>query len=467
MGIDRIFVDEADLYKNLGFTTKMTRVAGLPNSNSNRAADMHIKTRYLRKQNDGKGVVFATGTPISNTMAELYTMQRYLAPEALQAAGMAQFDAWAANFGETVTALELAPSGSGYRMHTRFAKFVNLPELLTMFRDFADVQTSEMLDLPRPALETGKNRIITAPTTPALKVFVQGLLERADKIKTGRVDPSDDNMLKVTGDGRKAALDMRLVMPHFGDHPQSKTNLVTNEIFAVWKETEAKRSTQLAFCDISTPNKDRFHVYGAIRSALIERGVPPRKSPSSMTPIRTPQRKPCSRRSIAGGSVSFLAQPRKWEPGRMCSASSMPRTISTPRGGPVTSSSAMAVSCGRATRTRRCVYIGMSPKARLMPICGRRLKPRRRFIQQVMNGDTSVRVAEDINGGALTYAEIKAIASGNPAVMEKVKVDTEIRKLDLLRTSHGKRQFEMRQKIGQTQTMLVASNEQLEKVRRI
>ena len=163
LGIDRIFVDEADLYKNLGFTTKMTRVAGLPNSNSNRAADMHIKTRYLRKQNDGKGVVFATGTPISNTMAELYTMQRYLAPKLWQAAGMAQFDAWAANFGEAVTALELAPSGSGYRMHTRFAKFVNLPELLTMFRDFADVQTPEMLDLPRPALEGGKNRIITAP----------------------------------------------------------------------------------------------------------------------------------------------------------------------------------------------------------------------------------------------------------------------------------------------------------------
>ena len=275
LGVDRVFVDEADLYKNLGFTSKMTRIAGLPNSDSNRAADMHIKTRYLRKQSNGKGVVFATGTPISNTMAELYTMQRYLAPEALQAAGMAPFDAWAANFGEAVTSLELAPSGAGYRMHTRFAKFVNLPELLTMFRDFADVQTADMLNLPRPALEGGKNKIITAPCTPELKEYVNGLTERADKIRGGMIDPRVDNMLKITSDGRKAALDMRLVNPFASMHAATKVNLVINEVFAIWKETEARRATQLAFCDLSTPNPDRFHVYGAIRSGLIERGIPP------------------------------------------------------------------------------------------------------------------------------------------------------------------------------------------------
>src|SRR5208283_3139897 len=177
LGITDIFVDEADLYKNLGFTTKMARVAGLPNSNSNRAVDMHIKTRYLRKQNNGKGVVFATGTPISNTMAELYTMKRYLAPEALEAAGMAAFDAWAANFGETVTTLEVTPDGGGYRMKTRFAKFVNLPELLTMFRDFADVQTADMLNLPRPALKGGQNKIVVAPSTPELKTYVASLVK--------------------------------------------------------------------------------------------------------------------------------------------------------------------------------------------------------------------------------------------------------------------------------------------------
>jgi hypothetical protein len=207
-------------------------------------------------------------------MAELYTMKRYLAPEALEAAGMAAFDAWAANFGETVTTLEVTPDGGGYRMKTRFAKFVNLPELLTMFRDFADVQTADMLNLPRPALKGGQNKVVVAPSTPELKTYVASLVKRADRIKTGSVDPRDDNMLKITSDGRKAALDMRLVDPFATVHPESKVNLVINEVFTIWKETEQQRATQLVFCDLSTPSPDRFHVYGAIRSGLIERGVP-------------------------------------------------------------------------------------------------------------------------------------------------------------------------------------------------
>src|ERR1700674_3003336 len=205
MGIDRIFVDESDLYKNLGFTSKMTRIAGLPNTESNRALDMYMKTRYLAERQGG--IVFATGPPISNTMAEMYTLQRYLAPETLRAAGVEHFDAWAANFGEPVTSLELAPDGSGYRMHTRFAKFVNLPELLSMFRSFADVQTADMLKLPRPEIEGGKPRVIVAPSTPELKEYVATLVERAQRIRSGSVDPRVDNMLKITGDGRKAALD--------------------------------------------------------------------------------------------------------------------------------------------------------------------------------------------------------------------------------------------------------------------
>ena len=209
LGIDRIFVDEADLYKNLGFTTKMSRIAGLPNTESNRAMDMYMKTRYVSVR-DG-GVVFATGTPISNSMAEMYTLQRYLAPELLEAAGVSHFDAWAANFGEAVTALELAPDGSGYRMHTRFAKFVNLPELLSMFRTFADIQTAEMLKLPRPELAAGKPEVIVSPASAQLKDYVSLLVDRAQKIRSGGVDPRLDNMLAITSDGRKAALDMRLV----------------------------------------------------------------------------------------------------------------------------------------------------------------------------------------------------------------------------------------------------------------
>ena len=465
LGVDCVFVDEADLFKNLGFVTKMTRVAGLPTSNSNRAADMHIKTRYLRKQTDGKGVVFATGTPISNTMAELYTMQRYLAPEALAAAGMAQFDAWAANFGEAVTTLELAPSGAGYRMHTRFARFVNLPELLTMFRDFADVQTPDMLDLPRPALKDGKNKIITASATPELKAFVEALTLRADKIRVGKVDPRDDNMLKITGDGRKAALDMRLVNPYARFNPSSKVGLVTNELFAIWKETEAKRSTQLVFCDISTPDKDRFHVYGAIKSALVKKGIP-LSDIAFIHDADTDAAKEALFERVNDGKVRILlGSTEKMGAGtnvqkRLYASHNIdapwrPRDIEQ-RDGRILRQG----NDNEEVRIYRYVTEGSFDA-----YMWQTLETKARFIQQVMNGDTSVRTAEDVDGGALTYAEIKAIASGNPAVMEKVKVDTEVRKLDSLKTSHKKRQFEIRQKMGITKTTLKASYGQVEKVK--
>jgi N12 class adenine-specific DNA methylase len=275
MGIDRIFCDESDLFKNLGFSSKMTRIAGMPNTESDRALDMYMKTRYLAER--GGGIVFATGTPISNTMAEMYTLQRYLAPETLSAAGVEHFDAWAANFGEAVTALELAPDGSGYRMHTRFAKFVNLPELLSMFRSFADVQTADMLHLPRPEIDGGKPHITAAPASPELKEYVQTLVNRAHKLRTSKIDPSVDNMLKITGDGRKAALDMRLVDPFADIHGDTKVNRAADTIYRTWNEGRDRRSTQLVFCDLSTPNPDKFNVYDDIRDRLIAKGVPPKE----------------------------------------------------------------------------------------------------------------------------------------------------------------------------------------------
>src|SRR6266852_4638972 len=234
MGIDRLFVDESDLYKNLGFTSKTTRIAGLPNTESNRAMDMYMKTRYLAERQGG--ILFATGTPISNTMAEMYTLHRYLAPELLEAAGVAHFDAWAANFGEPVTALELAPDGSGYRMHTRFAKFVNLPELLSMFRTFADIQTADMLNLPRPEIAGGKPEVVVAPASAQLKEYVSGLVERAQRIRSGSVSPTVDNMLKITTDGRKAALDMRLVSPEAEVIPETKLRTMIDTLFRLWEE---------------------------------------------------------------------------------------------------------------------------------------------------------------------------------------------------------------------------------------
>jgi len=271
LGVDRIFCDESDLFKNLGFVSKMQRIAGLPNTESNRALDMYMKTRYLDERNGG--TIFATGTPLSNTMAEMYTLQRYLAPETLKAAGVEHFDAWAANFGEAVTALELAPDGSGYRMHTRFAKFVNLPELLSMFRSFADVQTADMLHLPRPSVAGGKQHVVSVAASPELKEYVGTLVERAQKLRNGKVDPRVDNMLKITGDGRKAALDMRLVDP-FAEPGDNKVGSATDRIYSKWVEGNDKRLTQLVFCDMSTPNRDRFNVYDEIRTRLIARGIP-------------------------------------------------------------------------------------------------------------------------------------------------------------------------------------------------
>src|SRR5271166_1271411 len=259
LGVDQIFVDEADLYKNLFYTTKMNRIAGLPNSESNRALDMYMKTRYVREINAGRGVVFATGTPISNSMAEMYTMLRYLSPDLLKERGVAHFDAWAANFAEAVTALELAPDGAGYRMHTRFAKFINLPELLSMFRSVSDVQTAGMLNLPRPAIATGKPQVIAAPASEPLKAYIKTLIKRAERLRSSRVDPSVDNMLKITGDGRKAALDMRLVDPFADAYGDTKLSRAAERIRALWEATRHELCTSWSFCDLSTPDPARFN----------------------------------------------------------------------------------------------------------------------------------------------------------------------------------------------------------------
>jgi N12 class adenine-specific DNA methylase len=441
MGIDRIFVDESDLYKNLGFTSKMTRIAGLPNTESNRALDMYMKTRYLAERNGG--ILFATGTPISNTMAEMYTLQRYLAPETLKEAGVEHFDAWAANFGEAVTALELAPDGSGYRMHTRFAKFVNLPELLSMFRSFADVQTADMLHLPRPAMKGGKPQITAAPSSPELKAYVEILVDRAQKLRTMKIDPSVDNMLKITGDGRKAALDMRLVSPtaQAGD---TKVIRAVEKICAAWAAGKERRLTQLVFCDLSTPNPDRFNVYDEMREKLIARGIPAREI-AYIHDAETDAQKKALFDSVNAGRIRiFLGSTEKMGAGtnvqkrlialHHLDAPWRPRDIEQREGRILRQGNDNA-----EVEIHRYVTEG-SFDAYMWQV----LENKARFINQVMNGSVTVRQAEDLEGGALTYAEIKAIASGNPAVMEKVKVDTEIRKLDQLRASHINQQHNIR-----------------------
>ncbi len=252
LGVDRLFVDEAHAYKNLFYITKMTRVAGLPQTASKRAFDRFLKVQPVQRLNDGGGVVFATGTPVTNTMAEMFTLQRFLQMDALLQRRLQHFDSWAATFGESVCALELAPDGAGYRLNTRFARFVNVPELMHIFRQTADIQTADRLKLPVPALEGGKARVVTAKATPQWTALVTTLVDRAARLRTNRVPPWEDNMVKITGEGRKAALDLRLVLGAMADNPEFKVNPAVREIFAVWQETKDQRFPQRVFCDPST-----------------------------------------------------------------------------------------------------------------------------------------------------------------------------------------------------------------------
>jgi len=447
LGVDQIFVDESDLYKNLGFISKMSRIAGLPNAESNRALDMFIKTGYLRERNAGRGVVFATGTSISNTMAEMYTLQRYLAPEMLASAGVEHFDAWAANFGEAVTSLELAPDGSGYRMHTRFAKFVNLPELLTMFHSFADVQTADMLKLPRPDIEGGKPHVVAAPASPELKAFVQTLVERAQKLKSGGVDPRTDNMLKITGDGRKAALDMRLVGGSVDADADTKLSRAVSRIYHTWDNTRDKRLTQLVFCDLSTPHPDRFNVYDEVRGRLLEKGIP-EKEIAFIHDAETDAQKKTLFDAVNSGRIRILIGStekmgagtnvqKRLKAEHHLDAPWRPRDIEQREG--------RILRQGNDNATVD-IYRYVT-EGSFDAYMWQTLETKARFIQQVMSGSVTVRQAQDLDSGALTFAEIKAIASGNPAVMEKVKVDTEIRKLDQLRSSHVNQQHNIRWQI--------------------
>ena len=447
LGIDQLFVDEADLYKNLAYVTKMNRIAGLPNSDSNRAFDMFLKVRYLQERNEGRGVVFATGTPISNSLGEMYTVLRYLGPEMLAERNVNHFDAWAANFGEAVTSLELAPDGSGYRMHTRFAKFINLPELLQMFRTVADVQTADMLNLPRPALEGGKPVIEAAPASPELKAFIRTLTERAERLRKQRVDPSIDNMLKITGEGRKAALDMRLVSPEAGPVEETKIDRAVSRVVSIWEATQAQRSTQLIFSDLSTPDPERFNVYHDIRAKLLKAGVPEREI-AFIHDAETDTAKRLLFSSVNSGRIRILlGSTEKMGAGtnvqrrlvalHHLDAPWRPRDIEQREGRILRQG-----NDNKEVRIFRYVTEGSFDA-----YMWQTLETKARFIHQVMRGETSVRAAEDLESSALTYAEIKAIASGNPAVVEKIKIDTEIRKLDQLRAVHANQQRHIRWEI--------------------
>lgn len=453
LGIDRLFVDEAHYFKNLFYVSKMTRIAGLPQTSSQRAFDMFLKVRYLQQRNGTGGVVFATGTPVTNTMAEMYTMQRYLQPADLKRQGLQHFDSWAATFGEPVTAMELSPDGAGYRLNTRFARFVNVPELMQQFQQMADIQTSQTLQLPVPKIFQGKPTVISAPATPELKAFVASLVKRADRLRNGRVDPSEDNMLKITGDGRKAALDLRLVQKG-RDHPESKINFAAREIFQIWEQTKDERLTQIVFCDLSTPQQGalkRFSAYDDLKAKLVQKGIPADEI-AFIQDCDTDAAKVALFKKVRAGRVRVLMGSTQM----MGTGTNVQERlialhhIDAPwRPADIEQREGRILRQGNKNpevKIFRYVTEG-SFDAYMWGV----LETKAKFIGQIMTKESHVRRIEDLDAPALTYAEVKAIASGNPLVIEKAKVDAEVMRLNRLRSQHSETLFITRNSIRRAQ----------------
>jgi N12 class adenine-specific DNA methylase len=449
LGIDRLFIDEAHKFKNLFYVTKMTRVAGLPQTASERAFDLFLKIQHIQERNKGGGVVFATGTPISNTMAEMFTMQRYLQMGTLRRNCLQHFDSWAGTFGETVTSMELSPDGSGYRLQSRFARFVNVPELMQQYRQVADVQTADMLKLPVPKLDQGRPVTVSAPSTPELKRFVDQLVKRTEKIKGGRIDPSVDNMLKITTEGRKAALDLRLVAPHVRDNPDSKTNQAVDRIHQVWLDSTPQKGAQLVFCDLSTPQASgrRFSVYNDVRDKLLARGIPASEI-AFIQECKDDTAKASLFKGVREGKVRVLmgSTAKMGEGTNVQKRLVALHHLDAPwRPADIEQREGRIIRQGNQNEYVKIFrYVTEGSFDAYM---WQTLETKCRFIAQVMTVDATVRRAEDVDATALTYAEVKAIASGNPLVIEKAGVDAEVMRLNRLKKQHAESLYQMRYRV--------------------
>lgn len=445
LGVDRIFVDEAHYYKNLFLYTKMRNVGGISQTEAQKSSDLFMKCRYLDELTGGKGVIFATGTPISNSMVELYTMQRYLQYGELEKRHLQQFDAWASTFGETVTAIELSPEGTGYRAKTRFAKFFNLPELMALFKEVADIQTSEMLNLPVP--KANYHNVVIEPSE-IQKELVKDLSERAEKIRNRMVDSSVDNMLKITNDGRKLALDQRLTNDMLEDFEHSKVATCADNIYSIWDKTSEDKSAQLVFCDLSTPHNDgKFNVYDDLKTKLIDRGIPEEEI-AFIHDANTDARKQELFNKVRRGQVRVLiGSTQKMGAGTNC----QDRLIALHDLDCPWRPSDLIQRSGRIIRQGnknpevdiyRYVTEGTFD-AYLYQL----VENKQRFISQIMTSKTPVRFAEDIDETALSYAEIKALAAGNPDIIEKTELDTQVAKLKLLKQNYLSEKYALEDKV--------------------
>lgn len=449
LGVDSLMVDEAHAFKNLAVLSKMRNVAGISQTESQRASDLYMKCRYLDEITGSRGVVFATGTPISNSMAELFTMQRYLQRETLEQHGLSSFDAWASTFGETVTAVELAPEGTGYRTKTRFSKFYNLPELMSMFKQVADVQTADMLNLPVPKLVGGKPINVALPPSPQQKQMVADLADRAEEIRAGNVDPTEDNMLKVTNDGRKLALDQRLIDPDLPENPNDKVHACAENVYRIWNDTKEKRLTQLVFCDLSTPKPDGFNVYDDLRNLLISMGIPENEV-QFIHSANTEVKKAELFAKVRSGDVRVLMG----STGKMGAGTNVQRLlVATHHLDCGWKPSDIEQRNGRMIRqgnTNAEVYeYRYVTEASFDSYMWQLLETKQKFIGQVMTSKSPARSADDLDDAALSYAEVKALAAGNPMIKEKMDLDIQVARLKTLKTAYNNEHYRLEDAITQ------------------
>ena len=446
LGVDRIFIDESHYFKNLFLYTKMRNVGGIAQTEAQKSSDLFMKCRYLDEITGGRGIVFATGTPISNSMVELYTIQRYLQMSALEEQGLQHFDAWAANYGETVTAIELSPEGTGYRAKTRFAKFYNLPELMSVFKNVADIQTADMLKLPVP--EAHYHNIALKPSEYQ-KEIVASLAERAEKVRNRKVDSSVDNMLLITNDGRKLALDQRLVNPMLPSDPNSKAAKCAENVFEIWQRTAGQRSTQMIFCDLSTPKDDGiFSVYDDIRAKLLELGIPENEIAFIHNAKSEVQKKDLFGKVRSGQVRILLGSTQRMGAGTNCQQ----KLIALHHLDCPWRPSDLQQREGRIIRQGNenpevDIYSYVT-EGTFDAYLYQLVESKQKFISQIMTSKSPVRSAEDVDEQALSYAEIKALASGNPMIKEKMDLDIDVSKLKLLKANHLSQKYALEDAIS-------------------
>ena len=445
LGVDRLFVDESHFYKNLFLTTKMRNVAGLSTSEAQKSSDMFGKCRYLDEITGGRGVVFATGTPVSNSMSELYTVMRYLQYGTLQQKGLTHFDCWASTFGETTTAIELAPEGTGYRARTRFAKFFNLPELMSMFKEVADIKTSNQLHLPVP---DAKFETVVAKPSEIQKEMVQELSRRAAKIHSGTVDASEDNMLCVTNDGRKIGLDVRLMNPILPDDPNSKLNTCVRNVLQIWADGKEQKLTQLLFCDLSTPKNDgNFNVYDDIRKKLVAAGVP-ESEVEFIHNADTEAKKAALFSKVRSGDVRILLG----STAKMGAGTNVQQRLAAVhhldvgwKPSDMTQRNGRIIRQGNQNKQVR-IYNYVT-EGTFDSYLFQTLENKQRFISQIMTSKSPVRSCDDVDEQALSYAEIKALCAGNPLIKEKMDLDVQVAKLKVLKADHQSQKFRLEDKL--------------------